>query len=94
VWDDSRVGLRRGADPLHRAPRLRLARPNPRPASRYGAHATGRLHRLCPVGPQGVCRVRRTRRPPPPVSSACVLTPSGPSRATRATVPRDAAIRT
>jgi hypothetical protein len=31
---------------------------------------------------------------PPPVSSACVLTPSGPSRATRATVPRDAAIRT
>ena len=35
----------------------------PRPAARYRAHAAGRLHRLRPVGPGGVRRLRRARRP-------------------------------
>ncbi len=35
----------------------------PRPAARYGAHAAGRLHRLRPVEPGGVRRLRRARRP-------------------------------
>jgi hypothetical protein len=51
------------ADPHDRAPPTPPARRRPRPAARYGAHAAGRLHRLRPVGPGGVRRHRRARRP-------------------------------
>ena len=64
------------------------ARRRPRPAARYGAHAAGRLHRLRPVGPaRSASAPTSSTAAPPTVSSACVSTPSAPSRAARATAP-------
>ncbi len=65
VWDARRgvVDLDSLRIRTHRAPPHRPAGRRPRPAARYGAHAAGRLHRLRPVGPGGVRRLRRARRP-------------------------------
>ena len=84
---------RQSADPRHRAPSRPLDRRRPLPAARYGARAAGRLHRFYRVGPGRSSAPTSSTATPTRVSSACVSTPSAPSRAARVTAPGDAARR-